>query len=333
MRTSWPYFLAIIFLIFSCGKEDSVLPEEKPVPVNENFLLAAYLPAYSFSRLDPNALKKLHRIYYFSVAPDNDGNFVYSQADITNLNVLKKHYAGTEKQIYLVIGGWYESETIHAMARSESKRKKYASDIAEFCRQQGLQGVDLDWESYPEKVDDANYSAWVKELYAELKSRGLGFTTAVDVAHTSRSAALIAYVDQLNLMSYGIMDAAGDQASFGQMINWLAAYRDKGIPNEKLIVGVPFYAQRPYEAGNTTARTLTYRTVLTKITPAPNINRYEKYGFNGQTLLQTKTRYLMQNNYYGIMAWEMTQDVPVDSPYSLLRAIYEEYSVLLKNAD
>lgn len=329
MRIPGLYILAFLLLFISCGKDDSVLPEEEPVPVNKNFLLAAYLPAYSFSKLDADALKKLHRVYYFSVAPDKDGNFVYSQTDISNLNSLKSHYAGTSKQIYLVIGGWYESENIHEMAASETKRKKYAFDIAEFCEKHGLLGVDLDWESYPVAVNSTNYSAWVKELYAELHPRGLGFTIAVDVAHAKRSAGLVQFVDQFNLMSYGILDAAGYHATMTQMLNWLADYKAQNIPSEKLIVGVPFYAQRPSVAGDNSSIAVTYRYILSKTFPAPGVNKYGKYSFNGQDLLREKVRFLMQNNYGGIMAWEMTQDVPVNSEYSLLRSVSEEYTSLI----
>lgn len=334
MRQTFKYIIwatVMVAFLVSCNKDKDEIVEEFR-PVNKDFLIAGYIPYYSFDRFDLDALKKLHRVYYFSVAPDTEGNFVYSAADVSNLQTLTNNFTGESKEVFLVIGGWYESENIHAMAEDESKRKKYAEDIADFCEEHDLDGVDLDWESYPQKVNDANYISFVKELYTELHPRNLKFTIAVAVSHAQRTAGLLDYVDQINVMSYGILDENGNQATFAQMLEWLALYKQNNIPSEMIIYGVPFYGKRPYDAEDTSPRAITYRSIVGEISPSSGMNKHGKYGFNGRTLMKDKTRYLMENNYGGIMSWELTQDVEVASDFSLLKAIYEEYSFLINSS-
>jgi len=88
-------------------------------------------------------------------------------------------------------------------------------------------------------------------------------------------------------------------------------------------MGVPFYAKRPYKEGDTSPRTYTYHTIVEMAHPLPDINNYGSYSFNGQTLIKDKTSFLIEIDIGGIMAWELSQDVPISSPYSLFDAILD----------
>jgi len=58
--------------------------------------------------------------------------------------------------------------------------------------------------------------------------------------------------------------------------------------------------------------------------PLAGVNNYGNYSFNGRSLIRSKTSFLIENDIGGIMAWELSQDVALNSSYSLFNAILEE---------
>lgn len=290
-------------------------------PTNHQLIIAGYVPYYSFHRFDVSSLQAIHRIYYFSLWPDAEGNFQYFDRDINNLNTLKDLIDYEQTELFLVVGGMYESETIHTMAASKTKRTAYIQQLVAFCLLHEIKGIDLDWEGYPYPVDPDDFRDLVKEMSRTLRQNNLLFTVALEVRHTDLANQIKHQVDQINLMSYGILDASGNQATLWQMAEWLDTYKKSGFPTDQLIVGVPFFAWRPYLEGDESPRALTYRSIVEKSTPSPHSNKYGVYSYNGPDLLQSKVDFLKKQGYHGIMAWELTQDVPLSSPYSLLKTI------------
>lgn len=60
--------------------------------------------------------------------------------------------------------------------------------------------------------------------------------------------------------------------------------------------------------------------------PAQNevIYKGEKYVFDGQDNIRTKTRYAMEQGLKGMMSWDLATDLPLDDSKSLLKAMVEE---------
>lgn len=320
MRKDHIASICILFAIFlhSCKKATI---EEEPLPEKPSLFVAGYLPWYGFSNFDFEALQHIDRLYYFSIAPDQQGNFLMSDLHQENLKFLNKEMGGSDQELFLVLGGWYESETIFPMAENPEKRAAYTDSIVQFCLSYELDGVDLDWEAYPKAVPEKDYLALVDLLSMKLHQNKLKFTIAVSPSHHRLSAKFKDKADQLNLMSYGVLNDNGQQVTMAQLTGWLNDFDAAGVPRSQLIVGVPFYGKRPYDENDQSARALTYSTIVEQSSPAYGINSYGKYSFNGRGLMETKTKYLRQNNYYGIMAWELSQDVDYHSPFSLLRSI------------
>ena len=239
----------------------------------------------------------------------------------TNIQDLNQLIAGTSCELFLVVGGWYESETIFPMAKNPAKREAYTDALVQFCTVNKLAGVDLDWEAYPSSVPESDYLALVQLMSEKLKENNLKFTIAVAASHHSLSAKFKSYADQINIMSYGVLDAQGNQVPMEMLKGWLQDFEAAGVPRAKLIVGVPFYGKRPYDANNSSARAITYSSIVNQSKPGYNSNKYGEYAFNGRGLLQTKTQYLRDMGYFGVMSWELSQDVPFGSEYSLLNSI------------
>ena len=313
--------ICILLILFSCSKPSDDGP--KPIePTKHKLLIAGYVPYYTFQRFDLSSLNAIHRLYYFSLWPDVEGNFQYFERDIENLNTLKNNLNSEHCELFLVIGGMYESETIHTMAASKTKRTAYIQQLVDFCQLHEISGIDLDWEGYPYPIDQNDFRALIEEMSLAFRGNGLLFTVALEVRHADLANQIKHQVDQINLMSYGILDENGNQATLMQMANWLDTYKKSGFPSDQLIVGVPFFSWRPYVEGDDSPRALTYRSIVEKSNPSAHTNKYNGYSYNGRALMKSKVDFLKKRAYYGIMAWELTQDMPISSPYSLLDAIH-----------
>ena len=50
----------------------------------------------------------------------------------------------------------------------------------------------------------------------------------------------------------------------------------------------------------------------------------QKYVFDGQDNIRTKTRYAMEQGLKGMMSWDLATDLPLDDSKSLLKVMVEE---------
>ena len=318
------WMLPLMFILASCQKDDSPVTPPEPATIESPIIIAGYLPDYSFSSFDFDALNLLSRVYFFSVAPDSSGNFVISPEMTAHIREVKSAIGNQNIELFLVLGGWYESENIFPMAASAEKRAQYVADITDFCVSEKLAGVDLDWEDYPQSIPQQDYEALCSDLSASLHKQKLMFSVAATTYNVQRSLAVANYTDYINLMIYDSFDSNDNQATYQQFVSALTAFSQAGIPKAKLIGGVPFYGRKPWDNTSSEPSALTYRQIVAKYQPDVSMNKAGNYSYNGPDLLTQKTRYLIDNGYSGIMAWELTQDVAPGAATSLLRAIHTE---------
>lgn len=312
--------ITILALLSACDKTEI---EESAVDESPEIFVAGYLPWYGFERFNLETLRHLDRLYYFSVAPDTLGNYSMPNTQKEQIEILQERTKNTSTELFVVIGGWYESETIFAMAKSAEKREAYVNALIQFCVANTIDGVDLDWEAYPTAVPEADYVALVDLLSTKLREKDLKFTVAVAASHYNLAAKFKNKVDQLNVMSYGVLDQNGNQVPMSMLKGWLENFDTAGVPRNKLIVGVPFYGKRPYDANDSSPRAIIYSSIVKQSYPEETTNKFGKYGFNGINWIETKTKYLRNNGYHGIMSWELSQDVDYSSPYCLLKSMVE----------
>lgn len=305
----------VLVLVWSCTRDE-------PLIVDNNLVVAAYLPYYGMDNVDLNSLRYLDILYYFSLAPDQEGLFTVPSYILPDLNTIKSNL-DDDALLFIVLGGWYESETIFPMFEDPEKRGDYISQLVQFCLDNDIDGVDLDWEDYPVSVPAGDRSILTTMLSDSLRSYGLMFSVAMAPYEVAFSGGIHPAVDYINVMTYGFMDDQGNQVPLLMFEDYTFQHINAGIPREKLIMGVPFYAKRPYDPDDTSPRTYTYRAIVEMAHPLPHLNRYGKYSFNGRNLMKDKTSFLIDNEIGGIMAWELSQDVALGSPYSLFDAILD----------
>ena len=212
----------ILLIIIGCSKDTpEPLPESQDLP---HLFVAGYLPHWGMGNFDETALNHIDRVYYFSLAPDVDGQFEILERDRLNLLSLGELTAITDCELFIVIGGWYESENIHIMASSAEKRQAYISEMINLCQTYNLDGVDLDWENYPYPFDIDDFIDLVNEMSYALREKGLGFTVALDRLHYNLATRIIGRVDAVNLMLYGMLDENGNHSTLMHMKDGIAPF-------------------------------------------------------------------------------------------------------------
>ncbi len=178
------------------------------------------------------------------------------------------------------IGGWTLSDTFSAMAASPTARANFAQKCVEFCKKYNFDGVDLDWE-YPgfaehngRPEDKHNFTLLLQTVSAALKAQNppLLLTIAAPAGpnhYNNMEVDLIhPYLDWINLMCYdfhgpwgGEEDAVtnhlsalmpsqvgNNQFNVAATVNF---YLSKGVPSQKLVLGIPLYG-RSYANANST---------------------------------------------------------------------------------
>ena len=116
--------------------------------------------------------------------------------------------------------------------------------------------------------------------------------------------------------SYEDAIGSGSSSSSTGLAYW-ANYRQ--FPTSKILLGIPFYGKD----FDNDAAAITYRGIIELYPDAYNDDQVLNIYYDGVNTVKAKTRYVIDNQYSGIMIWEIGQDSR-DATSSLLNAIDEE---------
>jgi chitinase len=225
------------------------------------------------------------------------------------------------------LGGYNEGKTdaFETVAGDPAAVSVFIESTMSLVHAFRLDGIDVDWE-YPSLAAADNYAAMMHALALRLHGEGGELTAAVSADGWNGShirGSVIADVDFLNIMAYddgyrqvGVHHSSYDFA-LAAMQYWLY---QRGTPQEKVILGVPFYGR-----SLKTRRSLTYRRIAAADLNAPGKDVSGDYGYNGFATVRDKTLRLARNLGGGVMIWQIAQDAPGDR--SLLNAIFDAVKV------
>ncbi len=258
---------------------------------------------------------KLTHINYAFLLPSADGNLqaLNSPWKLQRLVELA-HEHGVK--VLISVGGWGLDAEFEALASRSESRTVFVNGLVGIVDQYQLDGVDIDWE-YPDAGQSAsNFLDLMREIRKALPAGKL--LTAAVVALGSHGSGILSssfeIMDFVNIMAY---DGEGANHSSMEYARQALHYwiTERGLPKEKAVLGVPFYA-RP----NGTP----YNKIIQKDPQAANIDSFDYYGiqlnYNGIPTIQEKTRLALQAAS-GIMIWSLEQDTT--DLYSLLNAIHQ----------
>ena len=238
-----------------------------------------------------------------------NGELDTSRLDLSvleNLNEIKEKY-GT--RIHVSLGGYGRSDNFGAVVTNPQLLKGFIENLTAFAKDNNLDGIDFDWE-FPKTATELN--GYI-ELMSEVKKQGLIVSV---VLYPSADLDILPYLiaDRIHIMSYnrGVRHSTYDQA-----IEDLEYFQALGAPNEKLILGIPFYGRQMNDPWNY----FTYSEIVKQYNPTEDADEAADIYFNGVKTVQEKSCYAQTNNFGGVMIWELGQDSEDDA--SLLQAIYQ----------
>lgn len=203
----------------------------------------------------------------------------------SELRQLRRMHPGL--RLLLSIGGWDAAPQYSDIALTAASRAAFTrSCIEQFVVRQGFDGIDLDWEfpvhggmnkSRPE--DRANATALVREFRNQFdalsrKTKHHYYLTVATPAGTWQQggaysvsdsydlAALIPYVDWLNVMTYDMNNIFSPFSGFNtplnadprdptpepqrsrdNLIGAVSYFESQGVPADKIMLGVAFYGR------------------------------------------------------------------------------------------
>lgn len=149
----------------------------------------------------------------------------------------------------------FSADRAYAMFTNSQVRQKAIDDIVRYALTYNLDGINIDFEALGVK-NKAYFTSFVKDLSLRLKNAGL--TVSVDVTKITSDSNIYSggydrlelskYVDYVMLMAYDEhysgSSKAGSVGSYPWVEGAVKQLLNLGIPSDKLILGVPFYARQ-----------------------------------------------------------------------------------------
>jgi GH18 family chitinase len=321
----WDYFMdtkivagILIVFFFLMGGCSSILPSgdlsgegSEEVGAGKEFRIIGYVTDAVV--VDTIRFDKLTHINYAFLIPRSDGT-LERMSNLWKLEQIIERAHEKEVKVLISVGGWGWDDQFEALAENQETRQVFTSELITFVEQNGLDGIDIDWE-YPDPGRSAeNYLLLIRELRAVLPEDKL-LTCAV-IAHGDEYGQgiieeVFPFFDFVNVMTYD----GDNHATFEQYLAGLNYWSARGLPSEKIVLGIPFYAHP-----NGTP----YRKIVQAYPEAAFEDEYNYYGlhlaYNGISAVSDKTLLAMEKAG-GVMFWTLEQDT--QDELSLLDAIYE----------
>jgi chitinase len=293
-----------------------------PAP-GRSFRVIGYLPSWR----PPEAVRyrELTHINYAFAFPEPDGRVRPLPRPERLAQVVQGARAHGVK-VSLSVGGWHggDDSAFETLAASPAARALFVAELGALVERHGLDGVDMDWE-YPDPGESARHNlSLMQELRARLGPQRL--LTAAVVGEGDQGEGVLpevfALTDFINIMAYDNDDQGKRPHSpYEYAVSCLDYWSGRGLPRDKLVLGVPFYGKLPQT---------TYRQLVRQDPAAPGKDQLGGVHYNGVETIRRKTALALQRGS-GIMIWEITQDTTDES--SLLRAIHQTASARMASGE
>ena len=268
---------------------------------------------------------KVTHINLYFLNPDSSGNFTHDFSAL--LPFIKAAHTKNVKVLASIAGGG--KHPYYAKLLKDNNRTMLINNLLSLVLQFDLDGIDVDIEG---SDIDENYDNFAIELAASLHEHKKLITAAIAVFYKGDfTDKALAQYDFVNVMSYDhtgpwAPEKPGPHSTYAQAAEDLAYFKIiRGIPKEKLTLGVPFYGYGFGPALTTPGISMNYREIITEFPGADSTDQLNMPGgkvlyYNGIPTIKMKTN-LAKKEASGIMIWQLSGDAPGSK--SLLQAIDE----------
>lgn len=290
--------------------------------------VVGYLPSYRFDLNNSIDYCKVTHLNICFANPDSNGNLqiknfsqIINTAKEQNPNIV----------ICISLGGGVLSSSVKQtwsdLIDKPANRPAFITKIINFVESNNLDGVDFDleWDAIT-----SGYSDFVIALNDSLDAHNKLFTAALPATYRypEITNAALKVFDFINIMAYDATgpwspNKPGQHSSYNFAKLAINYWKNQKVPNEKLVLGVPFYGYNFDDKNNVFA--FTYATMVNQNTSNADIDQIEKAYYNGRPTIEKKVK-LASKEVAGIMIWELGQDKFND--YSLLTTIHNKFTKL-----
>jgi chitinase len=278
---------------------------QRPRP--EPFRIAGYLPEYRAETFDADAARQLTDIILFSALTSPEGLLNLKKLNAMPWRQLQELRTHDHVRVSFAVGGWERSSGFPSMAASPQNRAAFVRSVVQVCNEQGLDGVDLDWEHPANAEEEGHYADVVHDLRVAFEP--LGLTVSLTIAgwqHLPKRA--FDDADWVQVMAY---DNPGQHSTVEQAINDIDKVLAMGASPAKVVLGLPFYGRGVQDRDE-----ITYADIYARYHPAADVDLAGGFYFNGPRTLVQKVNLAKSRHLGGVMIWEIGQDIP--GPHSLL---------------
>ncbi|MBR5018671.1 MAG: glycoside hydrolase family 18 protein [Bacteroidales bacterium] len=337
------FLLAVACCLAACTSKS---PSQEELGTKHGDPAEKILLAYVFRMNElPDATYLTHINYAFGHVNDSFNGVRLDQPDeLHRLVSIKRQYPHVK--ILLSIGGW-GSGNFSEMCAEESLRTAFAKDCRRVVDEFKLDGIDIDWEYPGEDVaeisaspdDIDNYTLLMRDIRQAIGPDKLLTHATAGSGKFYDFPALDAYIDWTNVMSYDLGNAPYHNAPLypsdllepGSMSvsQCVEAHLEKGIPPEKLVLGLPFYGRGkegfPRWVDVTKAHLLpgyTYHwdSVSQVAYLTEDATGDFAFGYDEEKSLRIKALYALDKGLKGAMYWAYNGD---NAAGDLRRTVYQ----------
>ncbi|MDA8734076.1 glycosyl hydrolase family 18 protein [Flavobacteriaceae bacterium] len=315
-----------IVILVSCSKDDSF--EEEIMTVDKFARVVGYLPSYRFDSNEKIDYCKLTHLNLAFANPGSNGKLIIN--DFSGV-VVRARNENSNIKIYISIGGGYltdEQASIWSNSIDiKDNRPIIINEIVNFVVDNSLDGVDVDLEW---QYVTSGYSDFVIELKSALSTKGKSMTAALPgtTKFDNITEKALQTFDFINIMAYDFTGpwnptASGQHSSYNNAVESINFWKNTGVSQSKLTLGVPFYGYDFSNSSNVTS--FTFGQMISTNNSYSEIDNVGMKYYNGRPTIKSKVK-LASEQVSGIMIWELGQDSFSD--YSLLKTIHKEYNNL-----
>ena len=285
-----------------------------PTPVPADFRIIAYVTDAIVESVIP--YPKLTHINYAFLTPTGDGTF-NTIGNAWKLQRIAKNAHAHGVKVLISVGGWGWEKQFAAVTATPELRSVFVRNLKSFVEGFQIDGADIDWEYPPAGRSAANFLLLIRELRVAMPDRLL---TAAVVSHGDNAAGIspetFELFDFVNVMAYD----GPEHGTMQQFMQGLSYWSARGVPQQKIVMGVPFYAR----VKNSSAEGMQYSNLVKADARAAQTDEFEVYGvtqtYNGIPTIKAKTKIALQQAG-GIMFWNLDSDALGE--LSLAAAIYQ----------
>jgi len=275
-------------------------------------LIVGYLPEYRLATVTPAQLSGVTDLILFSIAPTAEGRLPEPPMSAGVLARYRQATTTFKGRRLIAVGGWGRSAGFARLSADRAAREAFIRPLLAFCRTNGFDGVDYDWEHPKDLKQLHNYAA----LLAETKTLAGSDKFLVTVAQAGWQILpkrAYAVVDRVHLMAY---DHSFPQATYQKAVRECEELVNRWCPPRKAVLGIPFYGR------NEAREALTYAEIRRRFPEAAHGDLAGGYAFNGPVTIRRKLEYIRRRGLGGVMIWELGQDS--SGPDALLPVIVRQ---------